>query len=293
MITTDFSRIQLLEKEMIDRCIDGQSFADVLALIGKTTGVDLSLYKEGTIKRRIIRRMEATHKLELQEYLRILMNEETEVLKLFGDILIGVTRFFRDPEAFDALQERIIPVLCAESGDLPIRVWVVGCSTGQETYSLAILFNEYLEKIGTKKQVKLFSTDIDRRSIEYASTGFFPLDIASEISPERLSHFFIKKPNGYLIHPRIREQVDFACHNIACDPPFRHIDLISCRNLLIYFSPELQKIAFSNFDFSLKPSGYLFLGLSENVDPATMDYTPFIARFKIFKHVNTQYGENS
>lgn len=256
----------------------------ILMLIRKRTGVDLSGYKETTIQRRIERRIGITLAASVEDYLQILNEQPDEVTTLFKEILIGVTKFFRDPEAFDALQELAIPQIVNSSDPRePIRVWVSGCSTGEEAYSLAILFAEYLERTKTNRQVRVFATDIDREAIQAASEGVYPESIAADASPERLRRYFVRKGESYRIAPEIRQMVIFAYHNVFNDPPFRRINLVSCRNLLIYLQPSLQGRVLSNFAFSLDVGGFLLLGSSETIGEFSRYFEPTEVRWKLFR----------
>ena len=240
----------------------------IFLLLRAQTGHDFSQYKPSTIVRRIERRM-AVHQIErLDEYVRYLQQTPAEVEALFRDLLIGVTSFFRDPEAFEALQEQVIPQLFAgkPAGAL-IRVWVPGCSTGEEAYSLAILLQERMEELKQSFKVQVFATDIDRQAIDQARAGIYPASIAADISPERLARFFSQEPDGsaYRIHKSIRDMLIFSEQDVIKDPPFSKLDLISCRNLLIYMGGGLQKKLFPLFHYALNPGGMLFLGTSETV----------------------------
>jgi two-component system CheB/CheR fusion protein len=240
----------------------------IFLLLRAQTSHDFSQYKRSTIVRRVERRM-AVHQIErLEDYVRYLQQTPADVEALFRDLLIGVTSFFRDPEAFSALQEQAIPRLFAgkPAGAL-IRVWVPGCSTGEEAYSLAILLQERLEEMKQSVKLQVFATDIDRRAIECARTGIYPAAIADDISPERLARFFSLEPDGsaYRILKGIRDKVIFSEQDVIKDPPFSKIDLISCRNLLIYMGGELQKKLIPLFHYSLNAEGVLFLGTSETV----------------------------
>ena len=234
-------------------------------LLRAKTGHDFSQYKPSTVQRRIERRM-AVHQIEtIDTYVRYLQQTPTEVEALFRDLLIGVTNFFRDQEAFKALEEQIIPKLFADKP--AIRVWSPGCSTGEEAYSIAILLAERMETLKRRFNVQIFATDIDSRSIAKARAGFYPANITADISPERLARFFTAEPDGsaYRIHKAIRDMLVFSEQDVIKDPPFSKLDLISCRNLLIYMGGELQKKLIPLFHYALNPGGFLFLGTSETV----------------------------
>ena len=211
----------------------------------------------------------AVHQIErLNEYVRHLQQTPAEVEALFRDLLIGVTNFFRDPEAFAALKEQVIPRLFADKdAGAAIRVWVPGCSTGEEAYSIAILIQEQMELLKQSCKVQVFATDIDRQAIEQARTGIYPVSIAADISPERLSRFFVQEPDGtaYRVNKSLRDLLVFSEQDVIKDPPFSKLDLISCRNLLIYMGGDLQKKLMPLFHYALNPGGTLFLGTSETV----------------------------
>jgi two-component system CheB/CheR fusion protein len=260
------------------------TIARILMLIKRRTGVDLSYYKESTINRRIERRIGITRASSVDEYLETLQEQPAEITTLFKEILIGVTKFFRDPEAFDILSARVIPSLVADASSRePIRVWVPACSTGEEAYSLAILLTEYIEANQLDVSYRVFATDIDKDAIQFASQGLYPESIAADATQERLSRFFVRRGDSYQIGRKIRENVIFAYHNIFRDPPFRKIDLVSCRNLLIYFQPSLQRKVLTNFSFSLRENGFLFLGSSESIGDFSRFFDSYDIRWKVFR----------
>jgi two-component system CheB/CheR fusion protein len=233
----------------------------ICVLLRAQTGHDFSQYKENTIVRRVERRM-ALHQIErLDDYLRHLQQNQVEVEALFRDLLIGVTNFFRDPEAFATLQTQVVPRLFAgKPAGGAVRVWVCGCSTGEEAYSIAILLQEYLETLKQTFKVQIFATDVDRQAIEQARSGVFPASIAADVSPERLARFFAQDPEGgdYRIQKVIRDLLIFSEQDVIKDPPFSRLDLISCRNLLIYMRGDLQKKLIALFHYALNPQGVLF-----------------------------------
>jgi two-component system CheB/CheR fusion protein len=240
----------------------------VFILLRAQTGHDFSKYKQSTINRRVERRM-AVHQIErLGEYVRHLQNSPPEVEALFRDLLIGVTNFFRDPATFAALEEQVIPRLFSDKdAGAAIRVWVPGCSTGEEAYSIAILLQEQIELLKQSFKVQVFATDIDSRAIGQARTGLYPASIAADISPERLARFFVQEADGtsYRVHKSLRDMLVFSEQDVIKDPPFSKLDLISCRNLLIYMGGDLQKKLMPLFHYALNPGGVLFLGTSETV----------------------------
>ncbi|MEI6503881.1 MAG: CheR family methyltransferase, partial [Armatimonadota bacterium] len=238
----------------------------VFILLRAQTGHDFSQYKLSTINRRIERRMAVHQIATLDVYVKYLQQTPVEVEALFRDLLIGVTNFFRDPEAFQAVEEQVIPKLfVGKPPSAVIRVWSPGCSTGEEAYSLAILLQERLETLKQSIKVQVFATDIDSQAIATARTGVYPASIAADISPERLARFFTAEPDGsaYRIHKGIRDLLVFSEQNVIKDPPFSKLDLISCRNLLIYLGGDLQKKLMPLFHYALNPGGFLFLGTSE------------------------------
>ena len=201
---------------------------------------------------------------KLEDYIRLLRENAEEVKNLYEDILINVTSFFREPEAFEALKNTVFPeIMRNRAEDEPIRIWVPGCATGEEAYSLAISLLEFLGDMASNVQIQIFATDIEDGVIDKARLGIYPEAISDDVSPERLRRFFVKVPGGYQVSKTIRSMCVFAKQNLIKDPPFSRLDLISCRNVLIYFGPVLQKKVIPVFHFALKPSGFLMLGKSE------------------------------
>jgi two-component system CheB/CheR fusion protein len=256
----------------------------ILMLVRANTKHDFSHYKQTTIRRRIGRRL-AVHKIEdIANYFRYLQQNPAEIQTLFKDLVICVTSFFRDPEAFKALETKVIPdILARKSPDLPIRVWVPGAGSGEEALSIAILIEEVLERHGKHHTVQIFATDIDADAIEKARVGEYPESIAADITPERLRRYFVKKNGLYKIKQEIREMVVYAEQNLISDPPFSRLDLISCRNVLIYLDTDLQKQLLPLFHFTLTPQGYLFLGSSETIGAAADLFVPVDNKWKIFQ----------
>lgn len=244
------------------------SLKKIFILLRTQTGHDFSQYKPSTIYRRVERRM-VVHKIEtIHKYVKYLQQKPDEIEALFHDLLIGVTKFFRDPEVFEMLKETIIPKLFEKrSVGSTIRIWSSGCSTGEEAYSIAILLYEYLQEIKKEYTVQVFATDIDANAIATARMGIYPSSIVTTISQERLEQFFTAEPNGttYRIHKNIRDMLIFSEHDLIKDPPFSKLDLISCRNLMIYMDGELQKRLIPLFHYALNPNGILFLGSSESI----------------------------
>jgi two-component system CheB/CheR fusion protein len=239
----------------------------IFILLRAQTSHDFSQYKPSTIHRRIERRMNVHQIEDMDDYVKYLQQSPEEIEALFRDLLIGVTNFFRDPEAFALLEEKIIPELFEgkTAGD-SVRVWSCGCSNGSEPYSIGILIQEYMESLKTPFHVQIFATDIDPQAIATARAGLYPSTIAADISPQRLKRFFTVESDGnYRIHKNIRDMIIFSEQDLIKDPPFSKLDLISCRNLLIYMSSELQKKIIPLFHYALNPQGILFLGTSEGI----------------------------
>jgi two-component system CheB/CheR fusion protein len=264
---------------------DHSAMAKVIILMRAKTGHDFSMYKKNTLYRRIERRM-SIHQIEkIADYVRYLQENTQELEILFKELLIGVTSFFRDEAAWEQLREDIIPTLLTkhpQGGTL--RAWSAGCSTGEEAYSLAIAFKEALEKVKPKENFTLhiFATDLDRETIDKARQGVYPRGIAADVSAERLKRFFIKEETGYRVSKEIREMVTFATQNVIMDPPFTKLDILICRNLLIYLTPELQKKLLPIFHYSLKPGGVLFLGSAETVSTFTDLFAPLNIKSRLF-----------
>ena len=255
----------------------------IFVLLHAHTGHDFSQYKQNTVGRRVERRM-AVHQIELvDEYLRFLQETPTEIESLFRDLLIGVTCFFRDKEVFEALQQQLGSVLAARTADSPFRVWTTGCSTGEEAYSLAILLREQMDALKKTFKVQVFATDIDARAIDTARAGVYPASIATDVSPERLARFFSTEDGGYRIHKNIRDLLVFSEHDVIKDPPFSKLDLVSCRNLLIYMGPELQRKLIPLFHYALNPGGLLLLGSSETVGDFTELFAPVERKAKLYQ----------
>jgi len=255
-------------------------------LLRSHTGHDFSSYKRDTLYRRIERRM-VIHQIDkIAAYVRYLQENSQELDLLFKELLIGVTSFFRDPAAWEQLREQAIPALItSRSADRALRAWVPGCSSGEEAYSLAIVFKEALEQVQPKGgyALQVFATDLDRDAIDKARQGFFPDNTAADVSPERLSRFFSKEERGYRVHKEIREMVIFAPQNLIMDPSFTKLDLLSCRNLLIYLAPEMQKRLLPLFHYSLNPGGILFLGSAETIGGFTDLFAPLVGESRIFR----------
>ncbi len=273
----------------------GESFEKIFHLLRSHTGHDFSQYKRNTIRRRVERRM-AVHQIDrLDAYIRYLQLTPAEVDALFRDLLIGVTNFFRDAEIFETFQKQVIPQLFAgKSAGSVIRVWVAGCSTGEEAYSLAILLREQMDELKTNYKVHLFATDIDRESINQARAGIYPSSIIADVSPERLAHFFDQEHadgSTYRVRKSIRDMLIFSEHDVTKDPPFSKLDLISCRNLLIYMGSELQKRVLLLLHYALNPGGMLFLGSSESVGEFANLFATLDRKAKIYQRKAGDYAQ--
>ena len=262
--------------------LSSDGYAKALSLLRTHCGVDFTLYKSGTIQRRITRRLVINKQNTLDDYAKFLQGNDKELDSLCSDLLISVTSFFRNPEAFETLQREVLPNLLKQPGDEPIRVWVPGCSTGQEAYSIAIAFMEAAEKSPRGRNIQVFATDLNEKSLEKARFGHYPKSISDDVNPDRLRRFFFEEQGGYRVSKSLREMVVFARQNLFGDPPFSRMDLISCRNLLIYVGPSLQKRAMPTFHYALKPSGILFLGASESVGGFTELFEPVDKKYKIY-----------
>jgi len=280
-------RVPLLLKQefpLEERVLSG--LEKVIILLRVQTGQDFSLYKKSTIYRRIERRM-GIHQIErIADYVHFLQENPHETNLLFKELLIGVTSFFRDPVAWDVLKHKLFPsILAARPVGGVLRAWVVGCSTGEEAYSLAMVFREVIETVNSSGNFRLqiFATDLATDAIDKARAGYFPMNIVADVSPERLLRFFEKDDHGYRISREIRETVVFAPQNVIMDPPFTKLDLLICRNLLIYLEPELQKKLLPLFHYSLNPDGVLFLGSAESLGLLTYLFKPVNAKIRLFR----------
>jgi two-component system CheB/CheR fusion protein len=269
-----------------ESAVEATALERILALLLEHTRHDLALYKSNTLVRRIARRV-SVHGLDsMAAYADFLRANAQELILLFKEMLIGVTSFFRDPQVWTDLQEEILPVLIArpvrDSG--PLRAWVVGCSTGEEAYSLAIAFTEALDACPAPahRQLQIFATDLNADAIAAARTGRFAATIARDMTPQRLARFFSERPNGYQVDKRIRDMVLFARHDVVMEPPFTRLDIVSCRNLMIYFGTALQKRLVPLFHYSLRPGGVLLLGGSETVGRAQLLFRPLEPKSRLY-----------
>ncbi len=257
------------------------SIQKIIILIRDKTGHDFSLYKQNTIIRKVEMRMNIHQIDNISDYIRYLQENPPEIDTLYKGLLIGVTKFFRDSQAYEILKKETMPELLKNK--TTVRVWVPACSTGEEAYSMAIVLKEHLDETKSNLKVQIFATDVDKAAIEIARAGAYPDSIAVDVSQERLQRFFRKNPDTYIINKDIREMVIFSPQNVIKDPPFSKLDMVSCRNLLIYIGTELQKKLLRLFYFSLNPDGVLFLGNSETIGEFTDLFTALDRKWKIYR----------
>jgi two-component system CheB/CheR fusion protein len=261
---------------------DESTLKDILGFLDSRCGHDFSDYKHATIIRRVARRMQVNGTQTLADYLTYLRTHPGESGALLQDLLISVTNYFRDSKSFDALKEIIPSLFSDKTGSGQIRIWVPGCATGEEAYSIAILLCEHAKNLTHSPSIQIFATDLDQNAISFARDGKYPQTIAADLSEERLKRFFIKKSDGYQVKRVIREMILFATHDLLRDPPFSHLDLISCRNLLIYLNRKAQSKVIDIFHYALRPSGKLFLGSSESVEEITGLFAPIDKSHRLY-----------
>jgi two-component system CheB/CheR fusion protein len=261
---------------------EDEGYQKILLLLRKHSGVDFSLYKSSTIRRRITRRMVLNRQATLARYADFLGENTAEVAALYADALINVTSFFRNAGAFAALQHKVFLKLLQEPGADAVRVWVLGCAGGQEAYSIAMAFTELADKFPRARKLQVFATDLNEANLAKARHGFYSRTMVQDVSPERLRRFFVEEDGGYRINKPLRELVVFARQNVINDPPFSRLDLISCRNVMIYFESGLQKKLLPAFHYALKPGGCLLLGASESIGGFTGLFAPLDRKQKIF-----------
>ncbi len=266
------------------------SLQKILILIRNKTGHDFSLYKESTINRRIARRMNVHQIDKVSDYLEYIQKHPKEINTLFKELLINVTSFFRDSDGFKAFEKYLISeVLDKKRDGERVRIWVPGCSTGEEVYSIAMIIQEYLDQSGRHLEVQLFGTDIDEDAIDIARSAIYPSTIVKEVNSERLHRFFTKEGDGYKVKKSIREMAIFAPHDVLINPPFSKLDAISCRNVLIYMNKDAQKKMLSAFNYALKSGGILFLGPSESISNFVESFTTMDNKWKIYKSKKTDH----
>jgi chemotaxis methyl-accepting protein methylase len=263
----------------------GDQVRAIIALLKARTKHDFIGYRRGTLRRRIVRRMGLLQIRSVAGYLELLKTDPTEVDRLFKDLLISVTGFFRDAPAFEELATSVLAKLVREPGDdRPVRIWVPACATGEEAYSIAIVAAEQAARVSPPRRVQIVATDIDDAALEIARAGVYPGSIALDVTPGRLERFFTREDHQFRVGKPLRESVVFATHNLVADPPLSHLDLVSCRNVLIYLEPELQRRLISRFHFALNPGGYLFVGASEHAGDGGL-FTTVSKRWRIYSRV--------
>jgi len=246
-------------------------------------GIDFSHYKATTVTRRVKRRMTMQRIESIDVYAESLVENREELGALYHDLLIGVTRFFRDTEAFKKLELEVIPEIVEQAGNEEIRVWVPGCATGEEAYSVAILFHEQMRKVNRAPHIKIFATDVHRASLNFAGSEAYPASTLECVSNSRVSNYFTPSGDGYTPNAELRKSIVFAEHNLLRDAPFTKLDLIVCRNLLIYFQPPSQKKVISLFHFGLKTGGHMLLGPSESTGGLAEEFNVVDEHWKIYK----------
>jgi two-component system, chemotaxis family, CheB/CheR fusion protein len=262
----------------------GTHLGRVHLLLRRRAGHDFTQYKESTIARRLERRMKALQIGTVEQYVQTLERQPEEADQLFKDLLIGVTQFFRDPEAFHALGREVIPKLFEGKGSTDeVRVAVVGCASGEEAYSIAILLCEHASTQDNAPRVKVFATDIDEQGLDIARKGIYPEGIAEHVNPERLERFFIRKDHAYQVKREIRDICIFSNHSFIKDPPFSRLGLISCRNVMIYWGSDLQQKIMPVFHYALRSGGYLFLGPSETAAGHPELFQVLDKKYRIFQ----------
>ena len=278
------------QPEMPIEAKNQRALEKIFVILRMKTGQDFTLYKSNTIYRRVERRM-SLHQIDLMtNYVRFLQENPQEVELLFKELLIGVTAFFRDPSVWETLGKEALPALLAErTGKKELRAWAPGCSTGEEAYSLAMLFKETVEKLpnGVKWSLQIFATDLDRDAIDKARRGLYPANISADVSPERLQRFFVEEDQAFRVNKEIRDMVVFATQNMIMDPPFTKLDLLSCRNVLIYLGPEVQKKVLPLFHYSLNPGGILLLGTAESIGAFSGLFSVLDSKARLYRRVDT------
>ena len=278
--------------EVEDQVAPADGLQQVFVLLRSRVGHDFSQYKESTIGRRIERRMNVHHLDTIDGYVEFLQANPAELDLLFKELLIGVTSFFRDAEAFDALAEALPSLLANKPKDYVVRAWVPGCSTGEEAYSIAMLLRECMDQLEQALSVQIFATDLDSHAIDVARAGVYPVGIASDVAPERLQRFFTSEEDCFRIKKEVREMVVFAPQNLIEDPPFTKLDLLSCRNLLIYLDANLQKRLLPIFHYAIKSDGVLFLGSSESVGKFANLFGAVDKKWKVFRRKEVEAGDH-
>ena len=262
------------------------TLAKVLAEVRKDCGVDFTFYKSNTIQRRIDRRITINQLQSLDEYYKLILESPQEVNTLYNELLIGVTRFFRDSDSFEKVQEVVVPEICDRVvvPNQQIRIWIAGCSTGEEAYSIAACFLDYIDRHNLLLELKIFATDVDKRSLELAGQGRYPDSVVANIPPDLLQNYFTPQGGRYVVSERLRKCVIFAQHNLIKDPPFNQLDMVTCRNLLIYLQSAAQSRVLTEFAFALKQGGFLFLGSSESTGEQAEHFETVDTHHKIYRN---------
>ena len=261
-----------------------ERLSEIIGLLRQKASHDFTLYKPGTLQRRIERRMALASITDSSRYLKLLREDAGELALLAKDLLINVTSFFRDPKIFELLAEKVIPDLVRlQPQDRPLRIWVAGCSTGEETYTIAMLCLEEIAAAQRNIKLQVFASDVDEDAVVFARDGLYPESIAADVSPARLARFFVKEEHGYRVTPELRAVVVFTVQNVLADPPFSRLDLVSCRNLLIYLRPEAQAKVLALFHFALREGGILFLGGSETVGTVDGCFEPIFKTQRLYR----------
>jgi two-component system, chemotaxis family, CheB/CheR fusion protein len=285
-------RIKRTVKQPEEPEVDEELLRRVLAHLRVRTGHDFSKYKRSTVLRRIARRMHVTRNENLSEYYAVLRESADEAQALLSDLLISVTTFFRDHDAFEALATQVLPGLFeGRELDATIRVWVSGCATGEEAYSIAMLLQEEAAKHELRPPIQMFGSDLDARALAVAREGRYPASIEADVNEDRLRRFFIREGEGYRVRQELRDTILFAIHDLLKDPPFSHVDLISCRNVLIYLDRDLQDQVCSTFRYALNPGGFLLLGASETADNPPGLFRTIDRSARIYKSVEQTGGK--
>jgi len=260
----DYIRQRVQKKNVFDRDDTPELLNELHEIIKDETRLDFKDYKQNTLNRRISRRMAVRKADTLKEYVNILRESQQEVQMLYKDFLIGVTSFFRDNDAFQTLYDEVFPQIFSDGTSQPVRIWVTACATGEEAYSMAILVKEFMKSNNLRRQVQIFASDIDKEALEYARTGKYPENISADLPDTFLNNYFLKLDNHYQVHKDLRDMIVFAKHDLLSDPPYSRVDLVTCRNFLIYLNKNKQEHVFKIFSYALNQEGYLFLGKSES-----------------------------
>ena len=274
------SREKLVDEDLAFSTMEGAD--QIASLLNRKYGIDFALYKPGTVGRRINRRIALLGMDSIAEYAERLATDEFELSKLYEDLLIGVTKFFRDPDAFESLHRQVIARLVRDAAEDPIRIWVTACASGEEVYSIAILFDEEMRKMDRTVDLKIFATDAHHGSLQTAAKGVYPKDSLGEMSADRRNRYFTRASDGYHVTRALRNYVVFANHNLINDAPFTQMDLVTCRNMLIYLQPAAQRKALGMFHFALKPRGTLFLGPSESTGELSDEFKAIDTKWRMY-----------